>query len=122
MKYVIKQEIQIHLVDMETEDFTTTLKDNLFKTDLKYLESASFESSVNSGDFILLPDDLRKQISLHYINIHLNNNQIHQLIQSQFTVTDNTEKLMKIINLQLETLRKMQKTIINSSKELIEKL
>lgn len=122
MKDAIKQEIKVHLDDMEKEDLTTTEKDHMFKTDLKYLETASFESSVNSGDFILLPNNLRKEISLHYISIHLSNNQVHQLIQSQFTVTDNTKKLISIINLQLETLKKLQKTIIKSSKEILEKL
>ena len=84
------------LKELEKVDSTIKIEDHISRANLQYLTNALFDSAVNSGDFILLSNDLRKKISSYYTTVHLANNQVSQLIQSQFIVTEDSEKLQSM--------------------------
>ena len=122
VKSSVKQEIQENLSGLEKEDLTSTIEGVWTKTSMKYLTIASYNSSVQSGNFILLEGELRKEISELYTYIHIANFQVDQLIKSAFTITDNKEKFKKIFDQQIEGLEEQHKIIIEKSKKVLKKI
>ena len=124
MKEAIKQEIEEHIDAIGKEDMTPTEGGGVKSTNVKYLEISSFESSVKSGNFILLNSELRKIISELYTLIHLTNFQVDQLIKSQFTLTtdETKEKFESILALQSKGMTDKHDKVVKLSKELIKKL
>jgi len=122
VKSAVKQEIQENLSGLEEEDLTSTTKGDWTKTEMKYLTIASYNSSVQSGNFILLDGELRKDISELYTYIHLANYQVDQLIKSTFTITENKEKFIKILDNQIKGLEGQHDKIIKKSKEVLKKI
>jgi len=122
VKSAVKQEIQENLSGLEKEDLTSTTEGDWTKTEMKYLTIASYNSSVQSGNFILLEGELRKDISELYTYIHLANNLVDQLIESTFTITENKEKFEKIIENQIKGLKEHHDKIITKSKEILKKI
>ncbi len=123
MKKAIKQEIQENMDEIKDYKITTKQEDPKIKTsEIKYLTIASYDSSVNSGDFILLSAELRKEISELYTHIHITNFESDQLIKSQYIMARNTTKFEEIIQIQLNALAKNYQIIITKSENLLKKL
>ncbi len=123
MKKAIKQEIQENMDAIKDYKITTkTVNADTKKSELKYLTIASYESSVNSGDFILLSGELRQKISELYTYIHVANFQSDQLIKSQYIMARNTTRFEKIIQRQLDALTKNYQIITTQSENLLKKL
>lgn len=124
IKEAIKKELQENNEAIEEEDTTATKTGNITKNAMLFLENASYESTINSGNFILLPSELRKTISEVYAYIRIANIHVDQFIKSQFTLTtdETKDKLESIIKLQAERLAEAHKKIVKLSKELIKKL
>lgn len=123
MKNAIKQEIQENIDGLKDEDMTTSMdNDGFYKSEIKYLSMASFDSSVKSGNFILLDRELRELISDLYLFIHLGNFHADQLIHSQFIISYDDEKFEKIILTQLKALKEIHEKITTKSNSLLKKL
>jgi len=123
MKKAIKQEIQENMDALKDYKITLkTVKAKIKTSKLKYLTIASYDSSVNSGDFILLSSELRQKISELYTYIHIANFESDQLIKSQYIMARNPTKFEEIIQRQLDTLTKIYQTITTQSENLLKKL
>ena len=123
MKKAIKQEIQENMDEIKDYKITTKTEEAKIKTSkLKYLTIASFDSSVNSGDFILLSAELRQEISELYTYIHVANFESDQLIKSQYIMARNITKFEEIIQRQLDALTEMYQTITTKSENILKKL
>jgi len=98
MKEAIKQEIEENILGLKDEDTTSSMEGTTMKSEEILLETASYDSSVKSGNFILLPRELRKGISNLYAYIYIANFHIDQVIKSQFTLfTDETKEKYEIM-------------------------
>ena len=123
MKKAIKQEIKENKDAIKNYKITLKIENSkVIASELKYLTIASYDSSVNSGDFILLSDELRQEISELYTYIHITNFESDQLIKSQYIMARNTTKFKEIIQRQLEALAKSYQVIIIKSENLLKKL
>jgi len=140
MKKAIKQEIQENMdeikdykittktVEAKTKSYisddkiTTKTEPKIKTTEIKYLIIASYESSINSGDFILLSGELRQEISELYTHIHITNFKTDQLIKSQYIMARNITKFEEIIQMQLDALTKSYQVIITKSENILKKL
>ena len=122
VKNAIKQEIQGNVDTIKREDLSLDKSDGWKSVSMKYLQIPSYESSVKSGNFILLNDELRKKISGLYTNIHIANNQADQLSKSTFTITENTAKFDRMFKKQLGFLKKKHEEILTTSNSILEKL
>jgi len=128
-KESLKDEIKQTIKTLSEEDMTQT-KENDVKghevtgRKVKFLVTASFESSVNSGNFNLLDKDLRTMIGDLYAHIHLANFKLDQLIKSQFTLTtsETKETFNAIRQLQMDSLKEEHEAITKNSNALLEKL
>ena len=122
MKKAIKQEIQENRDAIKYYKITTKTEPKMKTSEIKYLTIASYDSSVNSGDFILLSDELRQEISELYTYIHITNFDSDQLIKSQYIMPRNTTKFDELIQRQLDALAKSYQVIITKSENLLKKL
>jgi len=122
MKKAIKQEIQENMDEIKDYKITTKTEGKIKTSELKYLTIASYDSSVNSGDFILLSAELRKEISELYTHIHITNFKSDQLIKSQYIMARNTTKFEEIIQIQFDALTKSYQVIITKSENILKKL
>lgn len=122
VKRSVKQEIQENISELEEEDLTPKIEGEWTKTVSKYLTIASYNSSVQSGNFILLEGELRKDVSELYTYIHLANYLTDQLIKNAFTITDKKQDFKKIIAQQTKVLKEYHDTIIQKSKEILKKI
>ena len=122
MKKAIKQEIQENMDAVKDYKITTRLETKITISELKYLTITSFDSSVNSGDFILLSSELRQKISELYTYIHIANFESDQLIKSQYIMTEEGDRFERLIQRQLNALTKIYQTITTQSENLLKKL
>jgi len=124
MKNAIKQEIEANVLGLKDEDTTTTMDGTVRKGKETLLETPIYDSSVKSGNFILLSSELRKGISELYAYIYLANSHVDLIMESQFTLfTDETKaKFERIEVIQNKHLKKMHDDIVKLSEELLKKL
>ena len=122
MKEAIKQEIKENMDAVKDFKVETKTERETKESKLEYLTIASFDSSVNSGDFILLSSELRQKISELYTYIHVVNFQSDQIIKSQYIIVDDKDKFEKIIQKQFGILAKNYEDIVKRSKNLLKKL
>jgi len=123
MKEAIKQEIQENKDAIKDYKITTRIEETKITiSELKYLTIASFDSSVNSGDFILLSAELRQKISELYTYIHVANFESDQLIKSQYIMAEDNNRFERLIQRQLNALAKMYQVITTKSENILKKL
>lgn len=123
IKKAIKQEIQENVESIKDFKITTKkMEDGTKESELKYLTIASYDSTVKSGDFILLSTELRQEISELYTYIHVANFESDQLIKSQYIMAEDNDKFEKLILRQLGVLTKSYQVIKTKSKILLKKL
>lgn len=122
MKEAIKQEIKENMDSIKDFKVITKTERETQESELKYLTIASFDSSVNSGDFILLSTELRQEISQLYTYIHVANFQSDQLIKSQYILADDKARFEQLIQRQFGILAKSYQDIVKQSKNLLKKL
>jgi hypothetical protein len=120
VKNAIKQEIQGNLDTLKEEDLSTDKDGNWATIAVRILTVNSFESSVQSGKFILLSDELRKRISEVYTDIHIANNYTDQLQVSANTITKDAGNKHTVIQSLLQNLKDKHDVIENKSESLLE--
>jgi len=123
MKKAVKQEIQENMDEIKDYKITTKTEEVKIKTSkIKYLTIASFDSSVNSGDFVLLSAELRKEISELYTYIFIANFESEQLIKSQYIMAEDNDRFERLVQRQLDALTEMYQTITTKSENILKKL
>ena len=122
LKNSIKQEIQENIVTVNEEDVTITKKGKWDRAIINILTTASYESSVNSGNFTLLPSNLRKDISELYTFIDIANRHTGLLVKSQFVMVEDKDRFKELIENQLKHFTENHQEVLTRSNSLLKKL
>ena len=124
MKNAIKKEIQQNIASLGKENIETTEEAQKTESELLLLETPAYESSVKSGNFILLSETLRVNISDLYTTINYINYLLEKLIDSQFTLTvkETKPQFAKIRIAQLKIFKEKHELVLEKLKIVLNQL
>ena len=126
IKKSLKTEIDTNLKGLKEEDLTSNIhEDGTHDTTLFYLETSVYDSTIQSGNFVLLNNELKSDISEIYTLGYLANRQSDYIGKFMFEIYDThiqKENWNAIEKYQYENLEEKHQNIIKKFEDILKLL